>query len=212
MARGSHGLSATRGYNVWSNMMKRCFDQRNVAYRRYGGRGITVCERWRDVRNFIADMGQPSEKLTLDRINNDGHYELGNCRWATRSEQRRNCSRPLRMLDFGGRSQCLQDWADELAIPYKRLAARLDICGWSVEKALSAQPFVRDPTRRTSRNRFLAFNGKRQTVKEWSVELGLSRTLIARRIDHFGWTLERALSSPLGFRGPNRPKAGGVSP
>jgi hypothetical protein len=80
----------SREYRSWMAMMRRCFNPNFVHYSRYGGLGITVCERWRDFRNFLADMGQRPEGKSLDRINSDGNYEPGNCRWATALEQRHN--------------------------------------------------------------------------------------------------------------------------
>jgi hypothetical protein len=71
-------------------MMQRCNSPNHPAYADYGGRGIRVCERWHSFVNFLVDMGEPPPGLSIDRINNDGDYEPGNCRWATRSEQMRN--------------------------------------------------------------------------------------------------------------------------
>lgn len=81
----------TLEYTAWSNMKARCFDQNTAIYAYYGGRGITVCSRWLDYKNFLKDMGRkPSKNHSLDRINNDGNYELTNCRWATKSDQMLN--------------------------------------------------------------------------------------------------------------------------
>jgi hypothetical protein len=84
-------VSAT--YRCWQAMKSRCFNPRNKAWKHYGGRGITVCERWLVFENFLADMGERPPGKTLDRINNDGNYEPGNCRWATQSEQVNNSRR-----------------------------------------------------------------------------------------------------------------------
>lgn len=87
----THGGTYTREYRVWADMHQRCRNPRNTRYPKYGGRGISVCERWADFGTFIADMGpRPSPNHSIDRINNDGNYEPGNCRWATRSDQQRN--------------------------------------------------------------------------------------------------------------------------
>jgi hypothetical protein len=75
-------------------MRSRCRDAGNASYGRYGGRGITVCDRWQEFENFLADMGERPEGKTLDRIDGDGHYEPANCRWATKREQETNKANP----------------------------------------------------------------------------------------------------------------------
>ena len=88
--RTTHGGYSTRAWLSWHMMRQRCQIPSNPDYPNYGGRGITVCDRWDKFENFFADMGERPEGLTLDRINNDGNYEPTNCRWATLSEQRLN--------------------------------------------------------------------------------------------------------------------------
>jgi hypothetical protein len=135
MSRRSSGED-TR-YNVWAMMIQRCTNQKNKSWDDYGGRGISVCDRWlHDFAAFAADMGERPSGMTLDRINNDGNYEPSNCRWATGATQRRN-ARFVRPLTFNGRTMLISDWAAELGITVSSLGGRLDRSGWSVEKALT---------------------------------------------------------------------------
>lgn len=85
-----HGFSRTGTYKAWANMIQRCTNERHPFYADYGARGIAVCARWGKFENFLHDVGVRPRGLTLDRIDNDGDYEPGNCRWATWSEQRQN--------------------------------------------------------------------------------------------------------------------------
>ena len=92
-SKHGHGCADKRSqeYQAWANMKARCQNSNNSTYHNYGERGIRVCRRWQDFRNFIADMGEkPLPELTLERMNNDGDYEPGNCKWATRKEQNNN--------------------------------------------------------------------------------------------------------------------------
>jgi hypothetical protein len=137
--RTTHGLSYTSEYWVWASMMARCFNPNEVGFKNYGHRGITVCPRWRTAANFLADMGKrPSPKHSIDRINNDGNYEPGNCRWATRIQQNRNMRR-VRFLMFNGESKCISEWATIYGLNESVLRRRLDR-GWSIEEAISLPP------------------------------------------------------------------------
>ena len=87
---GQAAVGGTRTYHAWKSMLQRCNSSTRPDWPRYGGRGITVCERWHRFENFLVDMGACPPELSLDRINNDGNYEPGNCRWATLEQQTRN--------------------------------------------------------------------------------------------------------------------------
>lgn len=86
----THGLSKSRAFSIWANMIQRCTNKNIPSYKYYGARGITICRRWLTFINFYQDMGDPPYKLTLDRKNNDGPYAPSNCRWATLKKQRQN--------------------------------------------------------------------------------------------------------------------------
>lgn len=133
----NHGRNGTRTFHIWWGMIHRCHYPKTTGYANYGGRGIRVCDRWREsFKNFLADMGErPSPDHQIDRIDNDGPYSPDNCRWATRHTQRRN-TRSNRLLTFAGKTQCLTDWARELGINKRTLGGRLGH-GWSVERALA---------------------------------------------------------------------------
>lgn len=120
-----HGMSKTRIYKTWAGMITRCLDETYKSYARYGGRGIRVCERWRTFENFLEDMGlHPSKEHSLDRIDVNGNYEPGNCRWATVLEQNRNRHNSLSMTAFG-KTMLVVEWAELTGIRYKKIHARL---------------------------------------------------------------------------------------
>lgn len=137
----THG-AAQRGkltpeYRVWSNMIDRCERVTNERFERYGGRGISVCARWREsFANFLADVGlRPSSEHTLDRKNNDGNYEPKNVRWATRTEQNQNKRNNIN-LTWNGETHCLREWARRMKIGYLTLYNR-HRSGWSTEQTLT---------------------------------------------------------------------------
>lgn len=117
-------------------MKSRCFNPNNIRFHRYGERGITVCDRWMSFESFYADMGDCPPGMTLDRIDNDGNYEPGNCRWATVREQSQKTSR-IRFLTFNGETLSLAEWARRLGIRANTLTMRLNTYGWPLEKALT---------------------------------------------------------------------------
>lgn len=129
-------MFGTKEYSTWGSMKARCSNPKNPRFKRYGGRGIKVCDRWNSFENFFSDMGARPEGMTLERINNDGNYEPTNYRWATRKEQLQNTSR-IRHLTYNGQTLSLADWARKIGINANTLTMRLNAYGWTVEKALS---------------------------------------------------------------------------
>lgn len=123
-------------HRAWSSMCTRCFNRNNPSWKNYGGRGITACERWKAFENFLADMGERPKGTSIDRINNDGNYEPGNCRWATRIQQARNTRRNHVITDGNGRRACLAEWAEIVGIMRETIACRLKI-GVPVDQALN---------------------------------------------------------------------------
>lgn len=118
-------------------MKARCYSPNDKSFHNYGGRGIRVCDRWKDsFENFYADMGDPPKGHTLERINNEGHYEPKNCRWASLKEQANN-KRNNQMLSYNGKTQSLALWADEMHLHGVTLQTRINRLGWPVEKALT---------------------------------------------------------------------------
>jgi hypothetical protein len=120
-------------------MMERCSREKNQFFKHYGGRGIGVCERWKSFQNFLADMGEPPEGMSLDRYPDcDGNYEPGNCRWATNNEQQNN-KRNNHRIEIDGESKTVADWCRDRALPYGRVASRLKT-GWTDRQALGFDP------------------------------------------------------------------------
>ncbi len=128
----------SREYLSYLNMVARCCNPKAVNYHRYGGRGIKICERWRaDFLNFLNDMGRCPPSLQLERRDNDGDYEPGNCIWATAKAQANN-RRSSKLLAFNGRIQTQAQWSEEFGVKQATLSFRLK-SGWSIEKSLTTK-------------------------------------------------------------------------
>jgi hypothetical protein len=131
---GHHTIgNQTPTYTTWQSMRQRCDDPNCHAFQHYGGRGIVVCDRWKRFENFLADMGERPSGLEIDRINNDGNYEPGNCRWATRKEQMRN-TRQNKICTVRGVMGCVTELAEMFGVNPKASQQRLRR-GWSPDEA-----------------------------------------------------------------------------
>jgi hypothetical protein len=136
----THGLRNTPEYEAWAHMLRRCYTPTTKHFDNYGGRGITVCDRWRhSFENFLADMGfRPSSKHSLDRINNDGNYEPSNCRWATFIQQCNNTRRNF-LITYKGETLTETQWRKKLGFNRGVIIFRIKN-GWSAEDALTIPP------------------------------------------------------------------------
>lgn len=132
-----HGMFNTTEYKTWANMLDRCYNTNCRHYKNYGGRGITVCDRWRDFKSFYEDMGdRPGKGYSLDRIDNSRGYEKSNCRWTTIDYQANN-RRGNHMVTFNDETHTLSEWSRIVNIEFHVLFNRLSNMGWSVEKSFT---------------------------------------------------------------------------
>lgn len=182
-----HRAARSRAYASWSNIKSRCDNPNTHQYADYGGRGITYDPRWARFENFLADMGEPPEDLTIDRIDNAKGYSKENCRWTDKSTQRRN-KRPeslggrLVWCEIKGERLILVDAVCKFGVvPYGTAVNRIHQ-GWTPEDAVLTpytRGFAHAPT--SSGVRY-ELNGKSQTLGEWSRETGIGRVTMLKRI------------------------------
>jgi lambda repressor-like predicted transcriptional regulator len=175
---GGKGKQPSRTYKSWLNAKGRCFNPNVPKYARYGGRGITMCPEWRaSFAAFLADMGECPPGLTLDRIDNNGNYRPGNCRWATRHEQQRN-KRNNRFVELDGVRMAAAGAAERLGLRQDTLRNRLR-AGWSDVEAVNPN-FVRPA-------RLVEYEGQRLTVAEVARRTGIPVETLHGRL-RTGWS------------------------
>jgi hypothetical protein len=131
----THGMSGSKEHMIYRGMKSRCENQNSSDYPNYGGRGIGICDRWQKLENFYADMGKCPKGMTLDRIDNDGDYKPGNCKWATRRQQANN-KRNNRFIEYNGKRLTLAQWSRRAGISPAVIRSRI-YRGWPIERALT---------------------------------------------------------------------------
>ena len=191
----THGCHASGHYGRWRNMIDRCHNEESSSYPDYGGRGIKVCQRWHDIRNFVADLPDGYRKgLEIDRIDNDGNYEPGNVRWATRGQ---NCDnrRTGRPVTHDGKTQSVTRWAEGAGLPAGTISTRIDDLGWSVQDALTTPPLR--VGQRKSYERFQV-GDESLTMMEIAERTGIPYAAVVNRIKRLGWPIEKVMSEPNG--------------
>lgn len=178
------GLNRSPEYQVWKLMMRRCYDPKMEGYHNYGGRGIAVCDRWKeDPRAFIENMGKrPSRRHSIDRIDTDGPYSPGNCKWSTPKEQARNTRKSV-WIEYRGQKRLLVEWADELGLAAGTIKERLRR-GYSIEDALNPELFAKRP--------LFEKDGEAKTLSQWAEIYKIPRVTLVYRLKS-GKTLQEAL-------------------
>lgn len=191
------GISRTPTYRSWYGMQTRCYDPQYRSFHRYGGRGIIVCPRWLIFENFLADMGERPPGTSIDRINNDGNYEPDNCKWSNQIEQNNNTSQN-QFFTYKGETLTIAEWARKYDIPMQRLHSRLRNAGWDIEKALTTPRLIT----REGREQY-TFNGVTSNIFQLAKLAGLRPMTVYYRIKDHGWTVEKALTTPIQYQSPN---------
>lgn len=152
----THGMSSSAEYRTWNKIRERCYNERDKRYSDYGGRGITMCEEWRNsFEAFYRDMGKrPSSSHSIDRKDNNKGYDKENCRWATRIEQANN-KRNNAIYELNGKVKTLAGWCRELHLNYDFVQQRLSR-GWSFEKAIVS-----------AKAKLITYEDTTKTVYDW---------------------------------------------
>lgn len=184
-----HGYSYTRVYVIWKNMMARCYNPKDVGYKNYGARGVTVYDEWHDVSVFAewAYANGYADDLTIDRINTNGNYEPDNCRWVSMKVQQNN-KRNNVFLEYKGERLTLAQWSDKMEIPYSTLVNRHSN-GWSIEEILETPV-------KESKTRYIEYNGEVHNISEWERLLGFRTGVINKRIK-MGWDIKDVMEKPI---------------
>lgn len=157
-----HGMHKSPVYAVWIQAKQRCSKATHPSYKSYGGRGITMCEEWRnDFLSFYRDMGPCPEGFTLERRNVNGNYEPANCYWADTATQARNKRRTI-WITHNGETLCLMDWAKRTGISYRTIS----------ERHKRGQPLFEARIGRPSKV-MITHDGITLTLKQWADRLDI---------------------------------------
>jgi hypothetical protein len=177
-----HRMSKTSTYQIWSGMHTRCSNSNATRYDCYGGRGIRVCDRWNSFECFLQDMGERPEKMTIERIDNNGNYEPSNCCWATKKTQARN-QRSNHRITYTGCTKTLVEWAEDTGLTYSALKCRIR----------KAKPLASALRPEHQNFHMVSYEGKTQSIAAWSRELGMSYYKLRSRLQR-GWSDHDAIS------------------
>ncbi len=193
-----HGMANTRVYSVWASMKSRCENTNDPAYFNYGGRGITISERWKKFPAFFSDMGHPPCGLSIERKDNNKGYSAENCEWATRTTQNRN-RRGLFLVTIGGETKPFSAWVDHYGVVSYSAARQRVTLGWTPEDAAKT-PRVSNRLGIPRGNKVAEFSHVTVETKNGPIPLwqaietsGLRSSTISKRLQR-GWSMADALS------------------
>lgn len=190
--RERFGIPYCTEHGIWIGMWLRCVDPGNKRFSEYGGRGISVCERWQDFFVFVEDVGRrPSSQFSLDRIDNDGNYEPANCKWSTRSQQNQNCRR-TRRYSFDGESLTATEIGKRCGVDRRRLSKRL-MAGIPVDQAID----LGLAAKKRQHGIAVTIGGVEKTTRQWAAHFGIRHKTAWQRVKTCGWSWERALTTPV---------------
>lgn len=194
-ANTKHGDYKNRLYLIYKKMINRCTDEKTPCYKNYGGRGITVCDEWKNdylaFKEWALSHGY-SDDLSIDRIDVNGNYEPDNCRWADDFIQNNNTRRNVN-ITFNGETHSLSVWGriKPNGLGYDTLRSRLRD-GWSIEKAFTTPKITNKPD---NKGKHITINGETHNVTWWCKKTGIDKCTFYRRIER-GWSIERAATEP----------------
>ena len=184
-----------RLYGIWKGIKVRTHNTHHKDYKYCGAKGITICDEWDKSYEAFKEWALNNsyrDDLTIDRIDNSGNYCPENCRWADLYTQANNKSNN-HLITYNGKTQNMTQWAREIGVRRELIKDRLK-SGWSVEDALTKR---KCELWERKDNRLLTYDGKTMTVSQWAKEIGVNRSTLSHRINERGWTVERALTTPV---------------
>lgn len=186
----------TPTYRSWMAMKTRCYNRNRKDWPLYGGKGIAVCDRWKDnFLNFLTDMGLRPNNMTIDRIDSDGDYCPENCRWASNKVQAMN-KRHTKKIEFNGIIDSICGWAKRLGVRHTMIARRLDR-GWSVKDALTVTALKIGQKRKIGPNtRLVTLENRKVSVFIAARLLNIPYSTVTERIGR-GWTIREALNDRI---------------
>lgn len=183
----THGMSNTTEYKTWERIKKRCYNKNVYNYCDYGGRGILMCDEWKNsFEVFYKDMGDRPEGTSIDRIDNDKGYSKENCRWATNEEQCNNRRSNIN-ITYKGETQTLAQWCRELNLEYQTVKARIQESGMTPDDAFELEH---------KRKGLYTVDGVEKHISEWLKLIKIDKSTFAYRVKK-GWSLNKIKNTPI---------------